>query len=189
MKHIWVSIFICFFAHPSIASDCSQQAKKTCAQIVNSVGTLEKNIHTHLAYVEKNICIIDQLLDQLEDADCNDAYGVDADKLDCDTVDANKVSSLYSMQKEHVWALRCQLTSPEVRILYGASQVMAVHESTQTVYVLSKGDHNLWFDSDGTLYGYDKGGNLFKITIHNTRIPLVRSQQKKRTQTFNINRV
>ena len=70
MKYVWISLFICFFAHRGIASNCSQQAKKTCAQIVNSVGTLEKDIQPHLAYVEKNMCIIDQLLDQLEDADC-----------------------------------------------------------------------------------------------------------------------
>lgn len=184
MKYVWISIFICFFAHHSIALDCSQQAKKTCAQIVNSVGTLEKDIQPHLAYVEKNMCIIDQLLDQLEDADCDDAYGVDPEK-----VDAGQVSSVYSMPKEHVWALRCQLTSPEVCIQYDHNRVMAVHDSTKETYVLSPGDHNLWFDSDGTLYGYDKGGYLFKITVHNARIPLVRSQSKKRTNALNVDRV
>ncbi|MCB9493391.1 MAG: hypothetical protein H6679_03890 [Epsilonproteobacteria bacterium] len=71
------------------------------------------------------------------------------------------------------WIQKLIQTSPEVTILYDGTTCCAPlpPPDTQTAhFVLEIGDHNLWYGPEGALWGYDKCGRIFYITVDGDRV-------------------
>ncbi len=61
------------------------------------------------------------------------------------------------------WVWVARLTSPYVFIVAQRGAFFALPAETSSYgFELREGDHDLWFDGKGALWGYDKAGKIFR---------------------------
>lgn len=62
---------------------------------------------------------------------------------------------------EERWVTYIRLTSPDIAI-FRKGELYYAQNNKGELYNLSYGDHNLWHDTNGDLWGYDVSGRIFQ---------------------------